>query len=164
MRILYYLRCTIICYLITEKFLGSMRSRKFLRSQVNLIFLMIENTDQTYAEIKEILYKQYLDRWQSQTVDSRVCPIFRTYRLLKTEIKLEPYLLVFKYSVTRRFLSRFRLSSHNLYIETGRWQRPKIPPEDRICPSCKNGVEDEIHVFVQCQRYNDLRPEGLILS
>ena len=26
-----------------------------------------------------------------------------------------------------------------------------------ICPSCKNGVEDEIHVFAQCQRYNDLR-------
>ena len=49
------------------------------------------------------------------------------------------------------------ISSHNLYIETGRWQHPKIPPEDRICPSCKNGVEDELHVFVQCQRYNDLR-------
>ena len=29
--------------------------------------------------------------------------------------------------------------------------------EDRICPSCKNGVEDEIQVFAQCQRYNDLR-------
>ena len=104
-----------------------------------------------------IIYKQYWDRWQSQTVDIRVCPILRTYRLFKTEIKLEPYLLEIKNSVTRRFLSRFRLSSHNLYIETGRWQRPKIPPEDRICPSCINGVEDEIHVFVQCQRYNDLR-------
>ena len=118
---------------------------------------VIENTDQIYSEIKEILYKQYWDRWQSQTVDIRVCPILRTYRLFKTEIKLEPYLLEVKDSVTIRFLSRFWLSSHNLYIETGRWQCPKIPPEDRICPSCKNGVEDEIHVFVQCQRYNDLR-------
>ena len=125
---------------------------------------VIENTDQIYSEIKEILYKQYWDRWQSQTVDIRVCPILRTYRLFKTEIKLEPYLLEIKNAVTRRFLSRFRLSSHNLYIETGRWQRPKIPPEDRICLSCKNGVEDAIHVFVQCQRYNDLRVPFFISS
>ena len=115
------------------------------------------NTDQIYSEIKKMLYKQYWDRWQSQIVDIRVCPILRTYRLFKTEIKLEHYLLVVNNSVTRRFLSRFRLSSHNLCIETGRWQRPKIPPEDHICPSCNNGVEDELHVLAQCQRYNDLR-------
>ena len=78
---------------------------------------VIGNTDQIYSEIKEILYKQYWDRWQSQTVYIRVCPILRTYRLFKTEIKLEPYLLMVKDPVTRRFLSRFRLSSHNLYIE-----------------------------------------------
>ena len=118
---------------------------------------MIENTDQIYSEIKEIVYKQNWDRWQSQSVDFRVCPILRIYRPFRTEIKLEPYLLVVNNSVTRRFLSRFRLSSHNLYIETGRWQRAKIPPENRICPSCKDGFEDEIHVFAQCQFYNDLR-------
>ena len=90
-------------------------------------------------------------------VDYRVCPFPRTYRLFKTEIKLESYLLVVKNSVSKRFLSRFRLSSHNLYIEPGRWHRPKNPPEDRIRPSCKKGVEDEIHVFAQCQRINYLR-------
>ena len=88
----------------------------------------------------------------------------KIYRLHKTEIRLEPYLLVVKNSVTKIFLSRFRLSPHNLYMETGRWQRPKIPPEDRICPSCKNGVEDEILVFAQCQRYNDLRVPFFIRS
>ena len=64
---------------------------------------VLGNTDQIYSEIKEMLYKHYWDRWQSQIVDIRVCPILRTYRLFKTEIKLEPYLLVVKDSVTRRF-------------------------------------------------------------
>ena len=77
-----------------------------------------------------------------------IFPSLQTYRLFKTEIKLEFYLLVVKHSVTRRCLSRSRLSSRDLHIETERRKHPKIPPEDRIC---KNWVEDEIHVFVQCQ-------------
>ena len=54
-------------------------------------------------------------------------------------------------------MSSFLMSSHNLNIETRRWQRRKILPEDRNCPSCKNIVEDEMHVFVKCQHYNDPR-------
>ena len=41
--------------------------------------------------------------------------------------------------------ARFRISSHNLRIETGRHEKPKIPSEDRTCLKCNlNEVEDEI--------------------
>ena len=37
----------------------------------------------------------------------------------------------------RSFLSRLRVSSHNLAIERGRYTRPVTPIEQRICTYCK---------------------------
>ena len=42
--------------------------------------------------------------------------------------------------------SRFRLSAHNLAIETGRWSR--IPHEERVC-EC-GSVQTEKHVVLEC--------------
>ena len=44
-------------------------------------------------------------------------------------------------------ITRFRLGSHNLPIETGRWSRMKR--EDRLCPSCQV-LGDERHVLFHC--------------
>ena len=40
--------------------------------------------------------------------------------------------------------TRFRLSSHLLRVETGRWSR--TPREERLC-RCGSGIQDELHVF-----------------
>ena len=48
----------------------------------------------------------------------------------------------------RHAFSRFRLSSHNLKIETGRWSR--TPRESRVC-SC-GSVQDESHVLFTCNK------------
>ena len=49
------------------------------------------------------------------------------------------------------------LSSHNLYIETGRWRRPHcIPREDRKCITC-NIIEDEYQFVIECSIFIDLR-------
>ena len=54
-------------------------------------------------------------------------------------------------------MSRLILSSHNLYIETGRWHRPHcIPREDRKCTTC-NTIEDEYHFVIECSIFTDLR-------
>ena len=54
-------------------------------------------------------------------------------------------------------LSRLRLSSHRLEVETGRWARPNaIPFEEKCCPSV-HSLEDEFHLVLECSRYNDLR-------
>ena len=49
--------------------------------------------------------------------------------------------------------TRFRLSSHNLKIETGRWSR--IPREDRLC-ECGE-IQDELHVTLHCPQTNAIR-------
>ena len=55
-------------------------------------------------------------------------------------------------------LSKFRLGILHLRIETARFVRPKIPPEERICLICNNGeVEDEIHFLLTCSRFEQLR-------
>lgn len=57
-------------------------------------------------------------------------------------------------------LSRLRLSSHRLYIETGRWQQPSIPIDERKCIFC-NCLEDEYHFIIQCRQYRELRKQFL---
>ena len=54
----------------------------------------------------------------------------------------------------RTVFTRFRVSSHSLKVETGRWSR--IEPENRLC-DCERGVQDEIHVLFDCARTEDIR-------
>ena len=42
-------------------------------------------------------------------------------------------------------------------IETGRYVRRYKKPEERICPICKKGVEDEIHISTLCPAYQEKR-------
>ena len=54
--------------------------------------------------------------------------------------------------------SRFRLSAHNLAIETGRWSR--IPHDERVC-EC-GSVQTEKHVVLECPVARDIREQGNI--
>jgi hypothetical protein len=57
----------------------------------------------------------------------------------------------------RKALTRLRLSSHHLNIETGRWHKPHpIPRNERLCQVC-NVLEDEYHFVCECPVYNDIR-------
>ena len=48
--------------------------------------------------------------------------------------------------------TRYRLSSHRLRIEIGRWSR--TPREQRVCP-CGTGTQDKIHIF-HCPKVRDI--------
>jgi hypothetical protein len=75
--------------------------------------------------------------------DSEKSPKLRTYRQFKNEYKFENYFGI-KNTGHVLALLRFRISSHNLRIETGRYTRPKTPSELRICLYCSSQtVEDE---------------------
>ena len=54
----------------------------------------------------------------------------------------------------RKFLSKFRLGMLHLHVETGRWARPRLPPEERLCYCNDNVVEDECHFLLECKKYN----------
>ena len=54
----------------------------------------------------------------------------------------------------RKIYSRFRLSSHDLEVERGRYGAKSTPPDERLCSLCNlNEVEDEFHVLMICPRY-----------
>ena len=53
----------------------------------------------------------------------------------------------------RNSLTRFRLSAHNLPIETMRYLN--VPRNLRLCPLCCEAVGGEIHYFLDCQ-YSDI--------
>ena len=50
-------------------------------------------------------------------------------------------------------LSRFRLSSHGLLVEKGRWSR--VPRDERLCVC--GVVQDERHVIEECMLTEHLR-------
>lgn len=56
----------------------------------------------------------------------------------------------------RLLVSRWRLSCHKLYIETGRYKTPKIPRELRLCKLC-GVVEDEYHALFICGAHHGIR-------
>ena len=75
--------------------------------------------------------------------------------------KINPDLTLHRIYSTSEYVSewkrvnftRFRLSSHNLKIETGRWSR--IEREERLC-DCGE-VQDELHVIVYCPKSASIR-------
>ena len=86
----------------------------------------------------------------------------KMYGSVKTETGTEKYLTDITNVKHRVDLTRLRLSSHSLNIETGRHTKPKTDRVDRICTLCNtNTVEDETHVLVNCPCYSDIRTEHI---
>ena len=80
---------------------------------------------------------------------------FVTYRTLNPNLEVHPL-----YSSKAPILpdyqrinfTRYRLSSHRLRIEVGRWSH--TPRDLRVCP-CGTGVQDEFHIF-HCLKVRDI--------
>ena len=109
----------------------------------------------TYSVLKERLHKAFMDKCIENIDDSDKNPKLRTYKLFKNEFRMENYLLTLNNLNHSLALARFRISSHNLRIETGRYTRPnKTPPDQRICLYCPSqAVEDEMHMLLKCPLY-----------
>ena len=56
----------------------------------------------------------------------------------------------------RQIITRWRLSSHPLYIETGRYKRPYIERHNRKCIVCSI-IEDEDHALFKCNAHQFIR-------
>ena len=80
----------------------------------------------------------------------------RTYQLFKTTIHREEYLDILPNRSMRSAMARFRVSSHNLNIETGGYL--KQATYERVCNLCShNVIEDEVHFLAACPAYKDQR-------
>ena len=78
-----------------------------------------------------------------------------TYKRYKHSITFEKYLDNIVENKFRTALTRFRLSSHRLAIETGRFQN--LPRDERLCTHCKTIIENEYHFLLTCPLYRDIR-------
>ncbi len=57
-----------------------------------------------------------------------------------------------------RRLAQLRTGSHQLRVETGRWERPRVAREQRTCQRCLSGeVDDEHHMVFDCPALEEVR-------
>ncbi len=82
----------------------------------------------------------------------------RLYREVKSEYIIEPYL---RYNTCRDLRINFtkvRLSSHRFMVERGRWLKPKVQYEDRLCTLCnEHDIQDEYHIMMKCAYFTAIR-------
>ena len=79
----------------------------------------------------------------------------RYYNLYKYSKDTEDYLKLNINRYHRSLFAQFRCGILPLQIEVGRYRNINL--SDRICPICRDSVEDEIHFLCQCPCYADVR-------
>ena len=103
--------------------------------------------------LKTRLYDIYQQDWNASLQESSRALFYRTI----SSFNFQNYLNVLNVEKYRKAMSRLRMSSHRLEIETGRWRKPiSTPIEQRKCKFC-NVLEDEFHFIIECTLYADLR-------
>ena len=106
-----------------------------------------------YPLFRERLRDQFIQNW-AEGINSM--PKLSMYCNFKTEICFEFYL---EYLQNIKFIhtfAAFRLSSHKLEIEAGRFVNK--PREERFCQICNNGcIENEYNFLLYCPKYSALR-------
>ena len=107
--------------------------------------------------IKQRILDQYYQSWYRNINNSRR---LSTYCRFKHSFNLEPYLDTIYERKFKIALTRFRLSSHRLEIERGRYF--DIDRTERKCKNCtQNTIENEYHFLLVCPLYEDLRRKFL---
>ena len=103
--------------------------------------------------IKQRIFDIYQQSWYADINNSNR---LETYSRFKHNFQVETYLNSLLDKKFRISLSKFRLSSHNLAIETGHYE--SIPRNERKCIFCSlNVVESEYHLLLVCPFYIELR-------
>ena len=92
----------------------------------------------------------FIQHWHSRLENSTRASFYRVF----ANFELQAYLKCVNIKKYKIALTKLRLSSHRLSIETGRWTN--IPRENRLCTAC-NRLEDEYHLLFECQLYNNIR-------
>ena len=95
----------------------------------------------------------FMQNWHDRINNSSRAIFYKTVM----QFQFQPYLEKINVCKYIQALSKLRVSSHRLAIESGRWTRPtRIPIDERKCVNC-NILEDEFHFIIECDMYNDFR-------
>ena len=104
----------------------------------------------------ELLKNSFMNSWVNDLRNGHEPSILITYSLYKTNFGIEIYLKYISKPKFRIALPKLRASSHDLEIERGRYVRPKLNLNERMCMSC-HVIEDEEHFVTGCINNLDMR-------
>ena len=114
-------------------------------------------------KIKQMIKVHEVTQWHKQRSDQTK---LRTYSRIKFNLEFEDYLKFgtedkLEHMIGRRHLTKLRIGTNRLKIETGRYHKPLlIPVEQRLCLNCDaHAVEDEWHVLLDCQAFTSHREQ-----
>ena len=100
-----------------------------------------------------IMKNKYVSCWNQTLQQSHKLSFYCT---IKDYYSPSPYLVLTRKNPSIKALVRFRISSHQLRIKTGRYEN--IPRNERICHFCtSNKIEDENHFLLDCKAYSQIR-------
>ena len=120
-----------------------------LRSLQYIADLQPYNIEFAYNKLKEVYSQKWdIERYSKQKL--------RYYNLYKADLSQEEYLNFDIPKYHRSIFAQFRAGILPLNVETGRFN--SVPLEDRKCTLCDlDDVEDEFHLLIMCNKYNELR-------
>ena len=98
----------------------------------------------------------YKSHWNMNVHNNNPHNKLRSYMKFKNTFETEKYLSSMTQTNSRKYFTRLRISAHDLTIERGRYQKPKIPLDLRLCEKCKT-LEDEAHFVMSCTANRNYR-------
>ena len=113
----------------------------------------VADIDVFIACFQQRVFDIYKQGWRSRIDESTRASFYRVY---KSEFGFSHHLHVVCVKSHRVALSRLIVSNHSLRIETGRWERPPIPRQDRMCNVCHK-LGDKYHFLLECLSFQELR-------
>ena len=96
---------------------------------------------------------------QGLMADINSSPRCVVYKHLIDHVTLQFYLCKPIPMHIKKYISKIRLSSHNLHVESGRTNN--TPRSERKCLFCNVEIEDEFHFILKCPVYVDLRKKHI---
>ena len=119
-----------------------------------------QKISETKKEWAKLIWKRIQEREQRMWWKKvKASPKLRTYVTFKRELNSEEYLKSAD-ERGRRTLTRFRSGTHELRIDTGRYEGGvQLVVSNRKCWFGCDTIEDEKHVIFECVLYKDLRKE-----
>ena len=108
------------------------------------------------SQIKSKCHKLFLDRWTEAVRSNSQCDF---YRLIKSQPKLENFLIDLSYSL-RIDTTKFFIRGHHLPVTLDRWNQGSSV--DRKCKKCnQNVIGDENHYVFDCSFFTQERSKYL---
>ena len=113
----------------------------------------VGNYNAFISVLKQRLTDTFIQNWRARLEGSTRANFYKSFIVFQ----LQPYLDKVSVRKFRHALSRLRVSSHRLEVESGRWVKPiSTPFNERKCAHCSI-LEDEFHFVLMGPLYLDLR-------